>query len=70
MATPAISKLERAWRVANDAWLANMTPETEQALNEAADSLRWARRGEFAAEGVTNANLRETQFADDEADGE
>lgn len=60
---------ERAWRTAHEAWLADPTPATERALNEAADALRWERRAGWEAAGVTDARLRERQFADHEADG-
>ena len=56
---------ERAWRAAHDAWTADPNPDTERALNRAADTLRRARHGTHAAEGVTNADQRET-FDDDD----
>lgn len=59
--------LEDAWRAAHAAWQANPTPDTERALTRAADALRFARQGEWAREGVTDAGLRE-RFNDDEDD--
>lgn len=59
------AELEAAWRAANTAWLANPTPDSERALNRAADALRAARRSEWQGEGVTDATLRE-RFNDDE----
>lgn len=59
--------LEDAWLAANATWHANPTPDTERALDRAADALRAYRRGEWEREGVTDARLRE-RFNDDEDD--
>jgi hypothetical protein len=61
-------ELETAWRAAHDAWLANPTPDTERAVDRAADALRRARQDEWQSEGVTNATLREQHADDDEGD--
>jgi len=57
---------EIAWHEANAAWQADPTPETERAVNRAADVLRAERRASWEADGVTDATLRE-RFDDDEA---
>lgn len=62
-------ELLRLRREAYRAWQAHMTPETEKALTLADDALRRMRHGEWEADGVTNASLREVHEEDECDDG-
>jgi hypothetical protein len=55
----SIEELEQRYAEAHREWQQNPGPETERAVERAADTLRRARRGQWAADGVTNAELSE-----------